>query len=154
MAVLISKRTISMITDTFRTYSELSQITDYMSRFRYLKLDGRVSEETFGFDRYLNQRFYHSAEWRNVRNHVITRDLGMDMGLDGYPIRGHIYIHHMNPMEKEDILGSRGSIFDPEFLICVSSETHNAIHYGDEKLLATNEFIERTPNDTSPWRLG
>lgn len=146
-------RITGMITDNLRTYSELRKITDYMERFQYLKLDGKVSEETYGFDRYLNQRFYHSTEWRTVRDHVIARDLGYDMGLEGYPIRGRIYIHHMNPMEKVDLLGSRGGIFDPEFLICVSHATHNAIHYGDSKLLESNELIERRPNDTNPWRL-
>ena len=142
-----------MNTDRLRTYSELCEISDYMERFRYLKLDGRVSEETFGFDRYLNQRFYHSQEWKTVRDHVIARDLGNDMGLEGFPIRGRIYIHHMNPMEKKDLLGSRGSIFDPEFLVCVSHDTHNAMISGDSRLLESNELIERRPNDTNPWRL-
>ena len=136
-----------------RTYTELCTIPDYISRFRYLVIGGRVGEDTFGWDRYLNQRLYQSIEWRRVRDHVIARDLGYDMGLEGYPIPGRIYIHHMNPIRKEDILLKKDEVMDPEFLICVSRDTHNAIHYGDESRLYIPKEIERSPNDTSPWKL-
>lgn len=133
-----------------RCYSELAELQTFKERYRYLRLDGTVAEETFGFDRYLNQKFYHSAEWRRVRDFVIARDLGSDLGLVDYPIRGRVYIHHMNPMTKWDLQKIREEMLDPEFLICVSHDTHNAIHYGDERLLI-DDWQERTPNDTCPW---
>ena len=134
-----------------RTYTELSKIDNYYDRFNYLKLGGKVGETTFGFERYVNQLFYHSVEWRRVRDIVIARDLGNDMGMPGYPISGKIYIHHMNVVRMQDLMASKDLIFDPDNLICVSHNTHNAIHYGDISLLPQEE-IERSPNDTSPWK--
>ena len=134
-----------------RTYTELSKIDNYYDRFNYLKLGGKVGETTFGFERYVNQLFYHSVEWRRVRDIVIARDLGNDMGMPGYPISGKIYIHHMNVVRMQDLMASKDLIFDPDNLISVSLNTHNAIHYGDIRLLPQEE-IERRPNDTSPWK--
>lgn len=140
-----------------RTYSELITLPTFEERFRYLKLDGRVGEATFGFDRYLNQRFYRSdPDWLAVRDHVIIRDTGhndycQDLGVDGHDIRGPILIHHMNPITKEDILHRTRFLLDPEYLICTIDNTHRAIHYGDESLLITAP-IERRKNDTCPWR--
>lgn len=135
-----------------RTYSELSQLKTFEERYRYLKLGGIVGQETFGFDRYLNQVFYTSKEWRSVRDKVIIRDNGCDLGIEEYEINGHmILIHHMNPITVEDILNCEDYIFDPEFLICTTKRTHNAIHYGDESLLPQKPVVRRK-NDTCPWR--
>ena len=134
-----------------RTYSELIRFPTLEERYAYLKLDGRVGEETFGFDRYLNQIFYKSKEWQTIRRHVIVRDNGCDLGLDGYEIGGRILIHHMNPISKRDILERSDLLLNPEYLICVTKRTHDAIHYGDESLLPTRP-IERRPNDTCLWR--
>lgn len=134
-----------------RTYSELIQLKTFKERFEYLKLGGFVGNETFGFDRYLNQLFYRSGEWKAVRNHIIIRDNGCDLGIDGHEIVGRIYIHHMNPIIKADILRHSEYLLDPEFLICSAFNTHNAIHYSDESLLIS-EPIERKPNDTCPWK--
>ena len=128
------------------------RLRTFVERFDYLKLDGQVGFETFGYDRYLNQRFYHSSEWRSIRDYVISRDLGCDLGMPGYEIYGKIYIHHMNPITQTDIVHSNADMVNPEFLICTTHNTHNAIHYGDASLLVT-EPIERRPNDTCPWRL-
>lgn len=137
---------------TIRTYSELIQLPTFIERYRYLKLNGRVGEETFGFERYLNQKFYQtSQEWKWIRNHVIARDLGRDLGCEGYDIYGKIFIHHMNPMAIADIVEFNPDILDPDFLICTSFETHNAIHYGSEELLIADP-IERRPNDMCPWK--
>ena len=136
-----------------RTYSELQHLPDFRDRFEYLRLDGQVGKETFGFERYLNQQFYHSREWKRIRDYVITRDLGRDLGVEGYEIHGRIYIHHMNPITSSDVRQGTSLLVDPEYLICVTMNTHTAIHYGDETLLIT-EPIERTPNDTSPWKRG
>lgn len=137
---------------TIRTYSELIQLPTFIERYRYLKLNGRVGEETFGFERYLNQKFYQtSQEWKQIRNHVIARDLGRDLGCEGYDIYGKIFIHHMNPMAIADIAEFNPDILDPEFLICMSFDTHNAIHYGSEELLIADP-IERRPNDMCPWK--
>lgn len=133
-----------------RSYSELITYLSFKERYEYLKLDGVVGRETFGFDRYLNQRFYHSKEWASVRDRVILRDLGNDLGVDGFMIHGRIYIHHMNPLTVRDIAECTGYLVDPEYLICVSRDTHNAIHYGDVSLL-TAEPVERKPYDTCPW---
>lgn len=133
-----------------RTYSELATIPDYAERYRYLQLRGNVGEATFGYDRYLNQDFYRSAEWKRVRNQVITRDLGCDMGVEGYEIHERILIHHMNPMNVDDVVHSNPDILNPEFLISVTHATHNAIHYGDESLLAL-PLVERSPGDTRLW---
>ena len=134
-----------------RTYSELSRIPTFMDRYEYLRLGGEVGKETFGFDRYLNQQFYHSEEWRSIRNYIITRDLGCDLGLEGFAIHGRIYIHHMNPITVRDIRDYTEYLIDPEYLICTTHETHNAIHYGDSSLLIA-EPVERTPYDTCPWK--
>lgn len=135
-----------------RTYSELITMPSFEERYRYLKLDGVVGEETFGFDRYLNQLFYRSKEWKTIRNFVITRDNGCDLGMDGHDIYGKILVHHMNPISKNDILGRSEYLLDPEFLISTIKNTHDAIHYGDESLLIT-EPIQRSKNDTCPWLL-
>ena len=141
-----------------RTYSELITIPTFEERYRYLKLDGRVGEETFGFDRYLNQRFYkYDKEWLAVRDYVILRDTGhndycQDLGMpEGRDIHGRILVHHMNPITKEDILRRSKYLLDPEYLICTIKNTHDAIHYGDESLLMTGPIV-RTRNDTCPWR--
>lgn len=136
---------------TIRTYSELIQLPTFEERFRYLKLDGLVGKDTFGFDRYLNQEFYRSKEWKEVRDFVIVRDNGCDLGMDGYEIAGRIYIHHMNPITVNDIVHSSDFLLNPNYLICVSHNTHNAVHYGDEDLLVTAP-VERRKNDTCPWK--
>ena len=133
-----------------RTYSELSRLKTFDERFEYLKLDGKVAQPTFGFERYLNQLFYTSAPWREARDKVIIRDNGCDLGLDGYEIFGRIYVHHMNPITAEDIRLRRPWILDPEFLICVSWDTHQAITFGDKNLL-TKLMVERRPGDTKLW---
>ena len=135
-----------------RTYTELSRIKTFDGRFRYLKLNGRVGEETFGFDRYLNQIFYKSPEYRKIRREVILRDNGCDMGFEDCEIVGKIYVHHMNPITRTDILERTDFALNPEYMICVSHNTHNAIHYGDESLLSSMDIIERRPNDQAPWR--
>ena len=134
-----------------RTYTELKQIPTFIERYRYLKIGGKVGEETFGSDRYLNQVFYRSKEWMDIRNYVIVRDLGCDLGIEGYEIIGKIFIHHMNPLTVEDILNRTEILLDPEYLICCTKNTHDAIHYGNEDLLWTDPVI-RTPNDTCPWK--
>lgn len=134
-----------------RTYSELIRLTTFNERFRYLQLKGHVGMETFGIDRYINQRFYKSVEWKRVRDFVIVRDNGYDLGIDGHEIHGRIIIHHMNPMSMNDIKYSMDSLLEPEFLITTIHNTHNAIHYGDEKLLVIGP-IERSRNDTCPWK--
>ena len=135
-----------------KTYSELITLPTFRERFRYLRIGGRVGEETFGWDRKINQYFYQrSDEWKSIRNYVIVRDNGCDLGIEGYDIYSHIIVHHINPITVEDIRMSSDYLLDPEFLICTSLNTHNAIHYGDESLLYTS-LIERTKNDTCPWR--
>lgn len=139
-----------MMTNTKR-YSELITIPTYEERFKYLQLKGAVGNDTFGYDRYLNQILYNSPEWKQLRNQIIIRDNGRDLGCEGYEIYGRILIHHMNPITVEDIVSRDPIVFDPENLICVSHNTHNAIHYGDENLLIMAP-VERTKNDTCPWR--
>lgn len=134
-----------------RTYTELIHIPTFKERFEYLKLDGSVGSETFGFDRYLNQIFYNSKEWRRLRNEIIVRDKGCDLACNGYEIQGNIIIHHMNPITIEDIIDRNEDILNPEYLISTVLSTHNAIHYGDKNLLI-NEPIERRKNDTCPWK--
>lgn len=134
-----------------RTYSELIKIPTFIERYRYLRLDGRVGEETFGFDRYLNQIFYTSKEWRQLRNHIIVRDNGCDLGVEGHEIGGKIYIHHMNPITTKDIRDRSDFLLNPEYLICVSHRTHQAITYGDESILIIAPIV-RTKNDTCPWK--
>ena len=136
---------------TIRTYSELIQLPTFEERFDYLRLNGVVGKDTFGFDRYLNQQFYRSSEWKRIRDQVILRDNGCDLGVEGYEIRGRILIHHINPISVEDIHTMSDLLMNPEYLICISHRTHNAIHYGDDSLIITAP-IERTQNDTCPWR--
>lgn len=133
-----------------RRYSELRHIPTFEERFEYLKLNGSVGRETFGFDRYINQRFYTSKEWRDIRHHVIARDLGLDLGAEGYEINSRILIHHMNPIVADDILHKNDDILDPEFLITTCHNTHNAIHYGDSSLLP-KPLVERSRGDTKLW---
>lgn len=134
-----------------RTYSELIMLPTYEERFRYLKLNGMVGRETFGFDRYLNQIFYNSGEWRSLRNEIIVRDNGCDLGMYGYDIHDRIYIHHMNPLMVRDFVESSEFLLNPEYLICTAFKTHQAVHYGDESFLE-HAPVERRPNDTCPWR--
>ena len=136
---------------SIRNYTELSRLKTFEERFKYLRLDGSVGEDTFGFDRYLNQSFYKSQDWRKVRDYVILRDLGSDLGIEEVPINGRIIIHHMNPITKLDLVDNTDYVLNPEYLICVSHDTHNAIHYGIDNLVK-NEIVEREPNDTCPWR--
>lgn len=134
-----------------KTYSELITLPTFKERYKYLQLSGAVGEETFGFDRYVNQKFYRSQEWKRVRDFVIIRDNGCDLGVEGYDIHGKILIHHMNPIRIDDIRFLSEYLMNPEYLISTTLSTHNAIHYGDESLLMA-EPIERTPNDTCPWK--
>ena len=134
-----------------RTYSELIQLSTFEERFEYLKLGGRVGEETFGFDRYLNQLFYNTPEWKSTRNFIITRDNGCDLGMPGREICGKILIHHMNPITVEDILNRSEFLLNPEYLISTIKNTHDAIHFGDSELLYKDPIV-RFKNDTCPWR--
>ena len=136
---------------TIKTYSELSKIETFFGRYEYLRLPSEVGKETFGSDRFLNQIFYHSSRWRKARDEVIVRDNGFDMGVEGFPLGASIIVHHINPITKRDIDEQRDWIFDPEFLICVSRRTHQAIHFSDASLLPS-EPVERRPFDTCPWR--
>lgn len=133
-----------------RKYSELRRIDDFEERYRYLALRGGVGVSTFGYDRYINQQFYTSRQWRQMRHHVIARDLGCDLGVEGYEIHSGLIVHHMNPMEASDISHGDESILDPEFLITTTHRTHNAIHYGDEKLLP-KIHVPRSRGDTRLW---
>ena len=136
---------------SIRTYSELITIPTFEERFEYLQLKGSVGKDTFGYDRYLNQVLYRSPEWKRLRNQIIIRDGGCDLACDGYDIYGKVLIHHLNPITVEDVLARSRKVFDPDNLVCVSHNTHNAIHYGDVDLLVTGPII-RTKNDTCPWR--
>lgn len=133
-----------------RRYSELRRLETFEDRFEYLRLQGSVGYATFGFDRYINQKFYTSTQWRNVRNHVIARDLGLDLGVEDHEIFDRVIIHHMNPMTADDIVEDLPDILDPEFLITTSHMTHNAIHYGDKSLLP-QPMATRLPGDTRLW---
>ena len=136
---------------TLKTYTEMILLPTYNERFRYLKLDGKVGTDTFGLDRYLNQVFYRSAEWRRIRDQVIVRDNGCDLGISELPIYGKVIIHHMNPLSVDNILNDDPEyMMNPEYLVCVSHSTHNAIHYGDDSQL--QEYIPRRANDTAPWK--
>lgn len=134
-----------------RCYSELIQLPTFEERFEYLRLDCGVGVSTFGFDRYLNQKFYHSDEWKSIRDFVIVRDIGCDLAMKGFKIYGSIYIHHMNPITVRDIREATTYLLNPEYLICTSFDTHTAIHYGSE-LQATKGLIVRQPGDTCPWK--
>lgn len=136
---------------SIKTYSELITIPTFEERFEYLQLKGSVGKDTFGYDRYLNQVLYRSPEWKRLRNKIVIRDNGCDLACDGYDIYGKVLIHHLNPITVEDVLARSRKVFDPDNLVCVSHNTHNAIHYGDVDLLATGPII-RTKNDTCPWR--
>jgi hypothetical protein len=127
------------------------RLKTFNERFDYLKLDGNVGIATFGFDRYLNQMFYRSKEWRQIRHEIIVRDNGLDLSMPGYEIFDRIYIHHMNPINVDDIVDRSDYLLNPEYLVCVSFDTHNAIHYGNRDLLIPGP-IERRPNDTCPWK--
>lgn len=148
---LCESTTDKVILMIIRTYSELITLPTFEERYRYLKLGGRVGEETFGFDRYLNQLFYKDPEWKAIRDKVIIRDGGCDLGMPDREIQTRILVHHMNPITKEDILRRSDFLLNPEYLICTMKGTHDGIHYGDEsKLLIAPP--ERTINDTCPWR--
>ena len=134
-----------------RTYNELMLLPTFEERFEYLKLSGRVGEETFGFDRWLNQKFYRSAEWKHLRDQVIIRDNGCDLGVEGREIYGKILIHHMNPITKKDILDRTDLLLNPMYLISVTKQTHDAIHYSDDSILMKDPIV-RSRNDTCPWR--
>lgn len=135
-----------------RTYSELMKLQTFEERYEYLRIGGRVGEETFGFDRYLNQLFYKSDEWLKMRNEIIIRDCGCDLAMSDYEIGGKILIHHMNPITVEDIINRSEFLLNPEYLICTSKNTHDAIHYGNKDLLYNTVLIERSKYDTCPWR--
>lgn len=134
-----------------RTYSELIALPTFEERYRYLRLSGAVGKDTFGFDRIFNQRFYTSPEWRRIRDWVISRDCGCDLGVEGYEIHGRVIIHHMNPITLDDLDKHSDLLLNPEYLITTTHDTHNAIHYGSEELLVTAP-IERSRYDTCPWR--
>lgn len=136
---------------SIRTYSELITLPTFEERYHYLRLNGVIGEDTFGFDRYLNQVFYRSSKWKRIRDQVIVRDNGCDLGIEDRAIYGKIIIHHMNPITIQDIERESSFLLNPEFLICTTLNTHNAIHYGDEGLLMLGP-VERTKNDTCPWR--
>lgn len=135
----------------FRTYSQLTMLPTFEDRFQYLKLDGKVGEETFGFDRYFNQRFYQSKEWKDIRNYVIARDQGCDLAIPDREIYGRIYIHHMNPIGIKDIRDSTEYLLNPDYLISVSKRTHDAIHYSDESILVPSSLTTRIAGDTKLW---
>jgi len=137
-----------------RTYTELMQLPDFISRYEYLRLGGKVGEDTFGYDRWLNQDFYTSKEWRKFRREIISRDLGCDLACKDRPfLQGEVVvIHHMNPIDKNDILNHTEFLMDPEYVIATSDTTHRAIHYGDESILKVFEPTLRKPNDQCPWR--
>lgn len=137
--------------NNLRTFTELSKIDSFYDRYEYLALQGTVGESTFGFDRWVNQQFYRSHQWRQMRQYVIARDLGCDLASEGHDIHDRILIHHMNPMRAVDIAQGDQDILDPEFLISTTHRTHNAIHYGDSSLLV-QEYIPRQLHDTVPWR--
>ena len=140
-----------MMMKNIRTYSDLITLPTFKERYEYLRLDGIVGEETFGFDRYINQIFYKSKEWLEVRDYVIIRDNGCNLGIEGHEIHNRILIHHMNPIRKEDILNRSDILLNPEYLITTTKRTHDAIHYGDKNILL-DTLIERIKNDTCPWK--
>lgn len=134
-----------------RCYRELKRLKTFAERYEYLRIGGLIGESTFGFERYLNQMLYTSSQWKSIRNQVIIRDNGCDLGMEGFEIHDRIYVHHMNPITIEQVEDADDAIFDPEYLICVSGQTHNAIHFGDKDLLPTLP-IERMPGDTCLWK--
>lgn len=142
----------SMTMTTIRSYSEMIYLQSFVARYEYCKLDGLVGKETFGVHRYLNQSLYTSKEWKSIRNHVILRDNGCDLGVEGYDIFGKVFIHHLNPITMDDIINRTPYLLDPEYLICVSKRTHDMIHYGNPGDAVYSEVVERSPYDTCPWR--
>ena len=151
MVKVCLKITKIVMTMKIRTYSELILLPTFEERFEYLRLDGKVGEDTFGFDRYLNQLFYRSQEWRKIRDYIIVRDNACDLGVEGCDIYSKVLIHHMNPITARDIEKRTELLLDPEYLICTTHNTHNAIHYGDENLIIKSPIV-RTKNDTCPWK--
>lgn len=143
--------TMKTTTTLIKSYKELIKLKTFEERLRYLQLNANVGIETFGSGRWLNQRLYHSSLWADVKNEIIIRDNGCDLGLEGYEIRGRIYLHHLNPITKEDVLSNSSKLYDPNNLICVSFDTHQSIHYGSE-CAALSQLVERRPNDTCPWK--
>ena len=142
------------MTQSIRTYTELIQIPTFIERYRYLKLGGKIGEETYGWERYLNQNFYNSYEWRQFRRQIIIRDFGCDLGVEGHEFAPGeiIFIHHMNPINTQDIVNQTEFLMNPEYVISCRKRTHDAIHYGDESLITPYELTVRAPNDTCPWR--
>lgn len=137
---------------SIRTYSELSELTTFEARFDYLRLDGQVGRDTFGFDRIFNQKFYTSREWKTLRDFVLIRDNGCDLGIEGHEIYGQrVIIHHLNPITLDDIENKTKFLMNPEYLITTIHNTHNAIHYGDSNLLISTPIV-RSKNDTCPWK--
>lgn len=138
-----------------RTYTKLMQIPTFLERYRYLRIGGEVGKETFGWERYINQKFYTSNEWRRFRQQIIIRDFGCDLACDGHEFADHelIFIHHMNPIDSSDILNQTEFLMNPEYVISCRDSTHKAIHYGDESLIMPYELTTRSPNDTCPWKL-
>lgn len=152
MAVTTILMEMTILMECIRTYSDLCKLKTFEERFNYLRLDGVVGAETFGFDRYLNQQFYQNdPAWKSVRRKVIMRDLGCDLGIEDREIHGRIIVHHMNPIDANDLINRTEFLLDPEYLICTLDSTHRAIHYGDENLLMKGP-VQRTKNDTCPWR--
>lgn len=148
---MLCVNTLAVVVMKVRTYSELITLPTFEERFKYLQLSGSVGADTFGFDRYLNQIFYKSKEWKNLRNQIIIRDNGCDLAVEGYDIYERVIIHHMNPITKDDVLNRSDILMNPEYLICTTHSTHNAIHYGNEEPLPRAPIV-RTPNDTCPWK--
>lgn len=134
-----------------RCYTDLIQLPTFKERYEYLRLGGIVGQDTFGFDRYLNQKFYHSQEWKQIRRDVIIRDHGRDLAMEGYELNDNVFVHHMNPILPKDLVNVPDEIMNPEYLICVSKRTHDAIHFGDASLLPGLP-VERAPNDMCPWK--
>lgn len=143
---------VKQMNNNDRCYSELVILKTFDERFRYLKMSGTVGLDTFGYDRYLNQTFYKSSEWKRIRNEVIVRDNGCDLGIDGYEITGTVIVHHMIPITKEMIVNRNPIVFNKEYLITVSLSTHNAIHYGNDNYADTNNVVIRHKNDMCPWK--
>lgn len=135
-----------------RSYKELMHFNTLEERFEYLKLNGKIGEETFGFERYLNQKFYRSSEWKKFRDKIITRDLGCELGMQGNEIEGYIYVHHINPITLKDIETHSSKLLNSNNVICCSEAMHKAIHYGNNDILIKYTFVERKKNDTSPWK--
>ena len=146
------KKVMKKMSTLIRCYSELILLPTFDERYDYLKLDGSIGKETFGVNRWLNQVFYHTDEWKRIRRDVINRDFGRDLGVLGYDIFGYIYVHHMNPITKNDIDSRSRYLLDPEFMICCRKRTHDMIHYGNEKDTVYQPVIERTPGDTCLWK--